>query len=49
VVYGSVRRPGGQAAVAYRPRLVRDCREVRTLTFRWNGAAIDAVYEKRAL
>jgi hypothetical protein len=49
VVYDSVRRPGGQAAVAYRPRLVRDCRGVRTLTFRWNGAAIDAVYEKRAL
>jgi hypothetical protein len=47
VVYDSVRRRGGQCAVAWRPRLVRGCREVRTLTYRWNGERIDAVYEKR--
>ncbi|HEX6986678.1 MAG TPA: RES family NAD+ phosphorylase, partial [Planctomycetaceae bacterium] len=48
VVYESVRREGGECAVAYRPRLVKGCREVRTLTYRWNGERIDAVYEKRA-
>jgi hypothetical protein len=47
VVYDSVRREGGQCAVAYRPRLVRRCREVRTLTYRWTGERIDHVYEKR--
>ncbi|HET9985193.1 MAG TPA: RES family NAD+ phosphorylase [Longimicrobiales bacterium] len=47
VAWDSVRREGGQCAVAYRPRLVQRCREVRTLTYRWNGERVDHVYEKR--
>lgn len=47
IVYDSVRREGGECIVVYRPRLVRSCREVRTLTYRWDGERIDAVYEKR--
>lgn len=48
VVYDSVRRAGGECIVVYRPRLVSGCREVRTLTFRWDGERIDHIYEKRA-
>ncbi len=48
VVWDSVRETGGRCAVAYRPRLVTGCREVRTLCYRWDGGRISEVYEKRA-
>lgn len=47
IVWGSVRRPGGECAAAFRPRLLTRCREQRTLTYVWSGEAIVDVYEKR--
>lgn len=49
VVYDSVRHAGGINAAVFRPRRVRRCREVRTLTYVWDGEKIAEVYEKRSL
>lgn len=47
IAYDSVRRPGGECAAVFRPRLVRSCRETRTITYVWDGKRIVDVYEKR--
>lgn len=49
IVYDSVRHPGGRCAAIFRPKRVKHCREVRYLTYVWDGAAIVEVYEKRPL
>jgi len=49
LVYDSVRDPGGTCAAVFRPRLITRCRQERHLCYVWDGAAISAVYEKRAL
>lgn len=47
VAFESVRHAGGECVAIYRPRLVTRCRESRTLTYIWDGAAISGVYEKK--
>lgn len=49
IVYDSVRHAGGVNAAVFRPRRIRNCREVRTLTYVWDGTRISEVYEKRSL
>ncbi len=49
IVYSSVRHPGGECAAAFRPELLSNCRQERHLCYLWDGEAINAVYEKRAL
>jgi len=49
IVYSSVRRPGGECAAVFRPRLLSDCRQERHLSYVWDGAQIRDVYEKRSL
>ena len=49
IVYDSVRHPGGRCAAIFRPKRVKRCREVRYLTYVWDGEAIVEVYEKRPL
>ena len=46
IVYDSVRRPGGQCAALFRPRLVRDCTQGPHLCLVWDGRAITGWYEK---
>ena len=46
IVYDSVRRPGGQCAALFRPRLVRDCRQGPHLCLVWDGRAVTGWYEK---
>lgn len=48
IVYRSVRHDGGECAAVFRPRLLSGCRQERHLCYVWDGAAITAVYEKRA-
>jgi hypothetical protein len=43
IVYRSVRRSGGECAVAFRPRLVRGCRATKEFRFSWDGRRISAV------
>lgn len=47
LVYDSVRRPAGQCAALFRPRLLSNCRQERHLCYVWDGTAITYVYEKR--
>ncbi len=49
IVYDSVRHEGGRCAAVFRPRRIKRCREVRYLTYVWDGERIVEVYEKRAL
>jgi hypothetical protein len=49
IVYSSVRRPGGECAAVFRPRLLSSCRQERHLAYVWDGEAIREVYEKQAL
>jgi hypothetical protein len=49
VVYDSVRHAGGRCAAIFRPKRVKRCREVRYLTYVWDGQKIAEVYEKRPL
>jgi hypothetical protein len=49
IVYRSVRHDGGTCAAVFRPPLLSRCRIDRHLTYRWNGARVSVVYEKRAL
>lgn len=48
IAYGSVRRPGGECAAVFRPRLLSNCRQERHLCYVWDGTRIVTVYEKRA-
>lgn len=45
--YDSVRRKGGECAVAFRPSLLSNVRQERHLCYVWNGRRITKVYEKR--
>jgi hypothetical protein len=47
--YLSVRRPGGECAAAFRPRLLSNCRQERHLCYVWDGTIIKTVYEKKSL
>lgn len=47
IVYDSVRRPRGQCASVFRPRLLSNCRQERHLCYVWTGTRIETVYEKR--
>lgn len=49
VVYASVRHPGGECAAVFRAAPLSNCRQERHLCYVWDGEAINAVYEKRAL
>ena len=49
VVDASLRRPGGECAAVLRAELLSNCRQERHLCYLWDGEAINAVYEKRAL
>lgn len=49
IVYSSVRRPGGECAAVFRPRLLSNCRQERHLSYIWDGAQISDIYEKRSL
>lgn len=49
VVYDSVRDERGRCVAVFRPRRVKNCREMRHLTYVWDGMRIAAVYEKRPL
>jgi hypothetical protein len=49
VVYDSVRHVGGVCVAVWRPRLVSSCRQGVHLTYVWNGARIEAVYERSGL
>jgi hypothetical protein len=49
IAYSSVRRPGGECAAVFRPRLLSNCRQERHLAYVWDGEAIREVYEKQAL
>lgn len=47
LIYPSVRRDGGTCVAVYRPRCLTRCRQERHLAYRWDGARIIDVYEKR--
>jgi len=51
IVYRSVRHEGGQCAAIFRPRAFvidgHQCRQGAHLVYKWNGAAISSVYEKK--
>lgn len=49
IVYDSVRRPGGECAAVFRPRLLSNGRQERHLCYVWDGQRIASVYEKRAV
>jgi len=49
IVYSSVRRPGGECAAVFRPRLLSNCRQERHLAYVWDGETVRDVYEKQAL
>ncbi len=49
IVYGSVRREGGQCAAIFRPRIVRDCAQGAHVCLVWDGRAITRWYEKSAV
>jgi hypothetical protein len=48
VAYDSVRNSGGECAAVFRAPLLSRCRQMRHLTYVWDGASISEVYEKRA-
>lgn len=45
IVYNSVRFPGGQCVVVFRPRLISDAKVLKYVQFRWNGLRVDSVLE----
>lgn len=49
VAYDSVRHESGRCVAVFRPRRLKNCREVQYLTYVWDGERIAEVYEKRAL
>ena len=46
IVYESVRRPGGQCAAVFRPRVVRQCAPGAHVCLVWDGRAVTGWYEK---
>lgn len=49
IVYGSVRRPGGECAAVFWPDRVAPCVQTKHLAYNWNGTAIDTVLELTAI
>ena len=49
IAYDSVRRPGGECAAVFRPKLLSRVRRTRHLCFVWNGREVAWIYEKRFL
>jgi RES domain-containing protein len=49
VVYPSVRRSGGTCVGIFRPRCIGNARTTKYLGYRWNGRAIDDVFEISSL
>ncbi len=49
ITYDSVRLPGGACLAAFTPRGLSHCRHVRYLCYRWDGARIAEIFEKRPL
>ena len=47
LIYPSVQRDGGTCIAVYRPRCLTRCTQERHLAYRWDGARIIDVYEKR--
>lgn len=47
IAYDSLRREGGQCLAAFRPRILKRCRQARHLSYHWDGARITHVFEKR--
>jgi hypothetical protein len=47
IVYDSVRREPGQCAAVLRPKALSDCRQAEHLIFKWDGAKVAEVFEKR--
>jgi hypothetical protein len=45
IVYPSVREASGECLAAFNTSLLRDCRHAAYLEYRWNGSAIDSVFE----
>jgi hypothetical protein len=48
IVYSSVRRPTGECAAVYKPRLLANCIQERHLCYAWDGEKIAEVYGKRS-
>ncbi len=49
ILYDSVRRPGGECAAAFRPRLILRCQQAQHLAYVWDGERISSVYQKKVL
>lgn len=49
VLYRSLRCADTDNAAVFRPKVLSNCRQERHLCYVWDGSAITAVYEKRAL
>lgn len=47
LAYSSVRRPTGECAAVFKPRLLANCIQERHLIYEWDGEKIAEVYEKR--
>lgn len=44
IVYGSVRKSGGECVALFRPRLIARCRADDRLVYEWNGESFAATY-----
>lgn len=49
IVYDSVRRPGGECAAVFRPKLILRCQQAQHLAYVWDGRRISAVYRKQII
>jgi hypothetical protein len=49
LAYDSVRRTGGECVAVFRPRILANARQERSLCYVWDGSRIASVYEKREL
>jgi hypothetical protein len=47
LAYDSVRSEGGHCAAVLRPRALSECRQAEHLIYRWDGARIAEVFEKK--
>ncbi|MGI6456073.1 MAG: RES family NAD+ phosphorylase [bacterium] len=45
IIYDSVRNPGGECVAVFRPRVLKNCREMKTLLYQWDGESIQ-VFER---
>ncbi|VCU68499.1 RES domain protein [Pigmentiphaga humi] len=49
IAYDSVRRPGGQCAAVFVPRVLGRCRQSQHIAFVWDGSRMTGWYSKSAL